>query len=147
MKKNKNVEPSPVFYDFQVYKIEEDHSWKEKIDKEQSIIVVVKNASSTDLDLLNKIFQAVGKDMAAEVCVINISQSLTYKELTLLFDLKKVLVFGIFPKDFGLHINIDIYQTIVFQKVQFLFSDNLQIIANNLPKKKQLWTQLQTMFK
>lgn len=147
MEKNKNIEPSPLFYDFEVYKITEDCSWKEKINKDRSIVVVVKHANSANLNLLNKIFKAVGKDMTAEVCVINTTTDIVYKDLVPLFDLRKVLVFGLSPKDFGLHINIDIYQTIVFQKVQFLFSDNLETIANNLPKKKQLWAQLQAMFK
>lgn len=141
------IEPSAVFYDFDVYKVEEDKSWKEGLTQDRSIVVLLKNASSADLDLLNKIFQAVGKNLAEEVCVINTTITIPYKELTELFELKKVLVFGFTPKEFGLHLNVRIYQTLIFQEVQFLFSDKLEIIANNLAKKKQLWGQLQTMFK
>lgn len=147
MEINKKIEPSAVFYDFEVYKVAEDSTWKEGIVKDKSIVVLLKKANSEDLDLLSKIFQAVGKNLAEEVCVINTTVTVPYKELTELFDLKKVLVFGISPKEFGLHLNIDIYKTLVFQQVQFLFSDALETIASNLPKKKQLWGQLQAMFK
>lgn len=141
------IEPSAVFYDFEVYKVEENKTWKEGLDQNRSIVVVLKDADAADLDLLSKIFQAVGKNLAEDVCVINTTITMSYKELTELFELKKVLVFGFTPKAFGLHLNLSIYQTLVFQEVQFLFSDDLKIIANNLAKKKQLWGQLQAMFK
>jgi hypothetical protein len=141
------VEPSAVFYNFEVYKVEEDRAWKEGLNTDRSIVVLLKEATPENLDLLNKIFQAVGKNLAEEVCVLNTKITIPYKELTELFELKKVLVFGFTPKEFGLHLNVRIYQTLIFQEVQFLFSDDLETIAKNLPKKKQLWGQLQTMFK
>jgi hypothetical protein len=147
MEKTNTIEPSAVFYDFEVYKVAEDNTWKDGLSKDRSIVVLLKDANSENLDLLSKIFQAVGKNLAEEVCIINTIITIPYKELTELFELKKVLIFGFTPKEFGLHLNVDIYQTLIFQKVQFLFSDELEIIANNLPKKKQLWAQLQTMFK
>lgn len=147
MKKNKNIEPSSAFYNFQVYDIEENSTWKEGINSSLSIVVLLKNATTEDLNLLGKIFQAVGRNIEEEVCVINTLTTVSYKELATLFHLEKVLVFGIHPKEFGLHLNIDIYQTFIFQEVQFLFSDTLQVIASNLPKKKLLWAQLQAMFK
>ncbi|CAA6802001.1 MAG: Unknown protein [uncultured Aureispira sp.] len=141
------TEPSGAFYDFEVYKVTEDATWKEGLTKDRSIVVLLKNANSVDLDLLSKIFQAVGTNLAEEVCVINTKITIPYKELTELFELKKVLVFGFTPKEVGLHLNVTIYQTLLFQKVQFLFSDTLETIASNLSKKKQLWGQLQGMFK
>lgn len=141
------MEPSAVFYDFEVYKVQEDSTWKEGLASNRSIVVLLKEANSADLDLLSKIFQAVGKDLAEEVCVINTTITVPYKKLTELFDLKKVLVFGSTPKEFGLHLNLAIYQTAIFQGVQFLFSDRLETIASDLTKKKQLWGQLQAMFK
>jgi len=89
----------------------------------------------------------VGKNLTEEVCVINTSVTIPYKELIKNFNFKKVLIFGIRPQEIGLHLNINIYQTLIFQKVQFLFSDNLEVIANDLPKKKKLWEQLKKMFK
>jgi len=142
-----NIEPSTAFYNFEVYKVTEDDTWKEGLTKDRSIVVLLKDANSVDLDLLSKIFQAVGKNIEEEVCVINTTITIPYKELTELFELKKVLVFGFTPKEVGLHLNVTIYQTLLFQKVQFLFSDTLEIIASNLSKKKQLWGQLQAMFK
>lgn len=147
MEKTNTIEPSAAFYDFEVYKVAEDNTWKDGLTEDRSIVVLLKDANSENLDLLSKIFQAVGKNIAEEVCIINTTITIPYKELTELFDLKKVLIFGFTPKEFGLHLNVGIYQTLTFQKVQFLFSDELEIIANNLPKKKQLWTQLQAMFK
>jgi hypothetical protein len=147
MEINNNIEPSAVFYDFKVYKVQEDSAWEEGLTRDRSIVVLLKGANSADLDLLSKIFQAVGKNLAEEVCVINTTITIPYKKLTELFELKKVLVFGFTPEEFGLHLNVNIYQTLVFQGVQFLFSDELETIASNLPKKKQLWGQLQAMFK
>ena len=147
MKINNTIEPSAVFYDFEVYKVEESATWKKGLSQDRSIVVLLKDANSADLDLLSKIFQAVGKNLAEEVCVINTIITIPYKELTELFDLKKVLVFGFTPKEIGLHLNVAIYQSLIFQEVQFLFSDELETIANDLSKKKQLWGQLQAMFK
>jgi hypothetical protein len=147
MEINNIIEPSDVFYDFEVYKVEENTAWKEGLARDRSIVVLLKEANSADLDLLSKIFQAVGKNLAEEVCVINTIITIPYKELTELFDLKKVLIFGFTPKDIGLHLNVAIYQSLVFQEVQLLFSHELETIANDLSKKKQLWGQLQAMFK
>jgi len=147
MENTTNIEPSAAFYDFEVYQVTENDTWKKGLTVDRSIVVLLKSANSADLDLLSKIFQAVGKNLAEEVCVINTKITIPYKELTELFELKKVLVFGFAPKELGLHLNVKIYQALLFQDVQFLFSDTLEIIANNLAKKKQLWGQLQAMFK
>lgn len=147
METNNRIEPSAVFYDFEVYQVQENATWQEELTQNRSIVVLLKEANLADLELLSKIFQAVGKNLEEEVCVINTAISISYKELIKKNDPTKVLAFGITPKEFGLHLNIATYQTLTFQGVQFLFSEGLETIASDLSKKKQLWGQLQVLFK
>lgn len=147
MKTTEIKEPSADFYNFAIYKIDALENWTEEQKSEASIIVLLRNADRNELNLLAKIFQAVGKDLAKDAFVINQPEIITYKAINTAFNVKKLLVFGIEPKEIGLHLRINAYQATNFQGLELLFSHNLKTIAEDLAKKKQLWGQLQVMFK
>ena len=144
-KNNKN--PSSDFFNFEIYRLPELANLSNNIDPSKSIVVLLKGAEEAEIALLSKIFQAVGKNLETGGCVINDRKLPSYKMINSAINFKKLLVFGIAPKDIGLHLNVKAYQLIPFQDRQLLFSHSLEVITNDLAKKKQLWGQLQLMFK
>jgi hypothetical protein len=144
--KNKN-NPSADFFDFEIYPLSDLKDISKEVDGNKSVVVLLKDANQEEIDLLGKIFKAVGKNLETDGCLLNSSSSPSYKEVTDVIDFKKLLVFGIAPKDIGLHLNVKIYELIPFQHRELLFSHSLKVIMSDLNKKKMLWGQLQLMFK
>ncbi len=144
--KNNNT-PSSDFFNFEIYRLPEWANQSNKVDPSKSILVLLKGAEEAEIALLGKIFQAVGKNLETDGCVINDMEWPSYKTIANASNFKQLLVFGIAPTEIGLHLNVKAYQVIAFQERQLLFSHDLKVIANDLAKKKQLWGQLQLMFK
>lgn len=146
MKKDKkNVNPG--FYKFEIYPHSEQSKINIKGNSNKSIVVILKNASKEDINFLEKVFKAVGKNLETDVFVINDSNLILYKNLIDFVTFEKLLVFGAQPKEIGLHLNIIPYQLVPFQKRTLLFCHSLEVISEDSNKKKQLWEKLQIMFK
>jgi len=143
---NKN-NPSADFFDFEIYPISDLKDISNEAEANKSVVVLLKGASQEEIDLLGKIFKAVGKNLETDGCLLNSTSPPTYKGVTDAIDFQKLLVFGIAPKDIGLHLKVKTYQLIPFQNRQLLFSHSLKVIMSDLNKKKMLWGQLQLMFK
>ncbi|BDS10633.1 hypothetical protein [Aureispira anguillae] len=139
-------DPTADFYNFEIYPLKTSNGWIEQLKDKRSIVVVLNRIIEEDLVLLAKIFQAIGKKMEEEVCLIDGSDGLNYKDLRAVLDLEELLVFGMTPNEMGLHLSISAYQIVEFQNARLLFSHDLNTIANDLSKKKQLWQQLQLLF-
>lgn len=142
-----NYLPNNDFFDFEVYHLPnaKEADYLQKIEK--PIVVWLKNASEDELALLAKIFQAVGKNMEQDACIINEENLPLYKNITANPHVKKVLFFGVNPHEIGLLMQVKGYMIIPFQGKDLLFSHSLKVIGQDVDKKKQLWGQLQGMFK
>jgi hypothetical protein len=58
----------------------------------------------------------------------------------------QVLVFGIPPKQLGLHLQAPAFQPFAFYGTTWLFADALSVLEPDKTKKGMLWTALKTMF-
>lgn len=143
----KDYLPSADFFDFEVYQLADSKESESLRKTEKPVVVFLKNAPAEDLALLSKIFQAVGKNMEQDACLVNSSPLPLYSSITANPQVKKVLFFGVNPLEIGLQLQVKAYELLPFQGKQLLFSHNLGVIAQDLDKKKQLWGQLQAMFK
>lgn len=146
MKHENNMNPTADFFDFEMYNVGNDQKIILEPDATKSIVVLLHQAKKEELELLGKIFQAVGKNILSDAYVINEKEVPSFKTIVQAVEFNKLLVFGLAPQQIGLHVSIGAYQLLHFQNKQILFSHGLTTIATDLNHKKQLWAQLQAMF-
>ncbi len=84
----------------------------------------------------------------ADIAFVNFFQNktITYRELILQFDPKKILLFGVSANELDLPFAIPFFQIQNFQEQIYLISPPLGELQTNKELKKQLWECLQKIF-
>lgn len=139
-------EPNLDFYNFEIYNLKEPNAKANKNRTNKPVVVLLQNLKKEEIIFLRKIFQAVGLDLDKEVSILEYPQYTSYKEIAAEFELQKLVIFGLEPREIGLNLNVKLHQLVEFQEAKILFSYTLDTIANTLAVKKQFWAQLQMMF-
>lgn len=147
MKNNNSNLPTADFFDFETYLLPQDELLSLEQNPSKTILIYLKGAKEEEIQFLGKVLKAVNRDIEKDTYLINDLDTPTLKTINKLVDFTKVLVFGMNPKEIGLHVRINPYQLFSFQDKQFLFSQSLNTIANNVEQKKIFWAQLQLMFR
>lgn len=113
-------------------------------------ILVIVNHDIDDLNsnenvLMNKILEAVGLSIEKVLIVSKpkISINLIWRYLKI----NKCLLFGIKPKNVGLHIDINNYLPTNFNDKILLLSASIEVLQKHPENKKLLWKELQNIFK
>lgn len=145
-KTNDMDEPNLDFYNFEIYNLKEPNAKANKNRTNKPVVVLLQNLKKEEIIFLRKIFQAVGLDLDKEVSILEYPQYTSYKEIAAEFELQKLVIFGLEPREIGLNLNVKLHQLVEFQEAKILFSYTLDTIANTLAVKKQFWAQLQMMF-
>lgn len=144
--------PSKDFFDFDIYNIDKAAVPITELKQQNlSIIVLGEQIGEEELELLYKIMGAIDKQLDRDFVLLNIREEEEVPDFKSLAqaigERKTLLVFGVHPARMGLHIEAKPYQSILFQSHQLLFAHTLTDIAANVNYKKQLWGQLQQLFK
>lgn len=142
--------PTHNFFDYTIYNISESNQKEILPDSSSHNLVLANSATTADLELLQKIMQAVGKDLKKEVLLLNIDTTEAnplFNQLMAKYENNRtLLIFGFLPPQLGLHLQVKPYQTINWQGWTILFAHSLTQITENTHYKKLLWVQLQQLF-
>lgn len=115
------------------------------------LVVIFEEETRTELvPFLTKILGAVQYDLARDAQTIKITNKTVFSLMNLCNHLDKevnqVLFFGQSPKQVGLNLNVQKYQSVVIGGKKILFADDLAVIHDDTELKKALWGSLQAMF-
>lgn len=136
-----------------VYKKTADHETLKSLGNNlKNILIVVSNEEAVhipdnELTLLSSILNAC-KFTVADVAIVNINNhpDAGYKELTVSFNSRYTLLFGIEPAAFGLPMNFPHFQVQSFNNCTYLFSPALSVIETDRDQKRKLWECLKKIF-
>jgi len=137
-------------FDIVAFKSIENIGLDENSSNLKSLIIVLDMTTLTkesDL-LLSKILNAVDHQYPEHTLLLDTS---SFKQIRILdvFDktgLNKLLSFGITPIDIGINLSPRLYTNFDLLGYKFLFSESLDILAENANSKKLLWNGLKQFF-
>ncbi|HPI05231.1 MAG TPA: hypothetical protein PLM41_02550 [Saprospiraceae bacterium] len=112
------------------------------------ILALAESNQSDNTDFLKKVLSAAQLDLERDTLFAEIPES---EPVDMAASLRikpaaQVLVFGIPPKQLGLHLNAPVFQPFAFYGTTWLFADALSVLEPDKTKKGLLWTALKTMF-
>ena len=82
-----------------------------------------------------------------DIALVNFSNNrITYRELTVQLQPKRILLFGISASDLYLPFTIPLFQMQNFQEQIYLICPSVEDLQMNIELKKQLWQSLQKIF-
>ena len=83
-----------------------------------------------------------------DIALVNFfhNKTITYRELIVHLQPKKILIFGIAANDFDLPFTIPFFQIQNFQDQVYMMSPSVEELQMNTELKKQLWACLQKIF-
>lgn len=115
------------------------------------LVVIVKKAdieNSTHKEMLIKLLQAVKCPLpdGVSVMILGENQSINIHILLTHDAMKRIIVFGISPKNMGIFANVRAYMPTLIGEQKWLFSENLDTIYSQKEKKGMLWAALQVFF-
>ncbi|MEO6220291.1 MAG: hypothetical protein ABIO81_07685 [Ginsengibacter sp.] len=120
---------------------------------EKNIAFVINNKqdkylNDRQLKFLSELNSACNLTLA-DIAVININniKVANYNDLSGELKCCKLLCFGVSAADLGLPFNIPLFQTQLFQEIQYMFCPALEQLQDDPAAKKQLWTSLRNIFK
>jgi len=105
----------------------------------------IANLNSNENVLMNKILEAVG--LSLEKVLIVSKPAIDINLIWRYLKINKCLLFGIKPKNVGLHIDINNYLPTNFNDKILLLSDSIEALQKHSENKKLLWKALQNIFK
>jgi hypothetical protein len=142
-----------TYLDYKVFAVSDSSEIKEKLSgkHQKQILIVYLDEKNPDMDaFLSKILSAVKIQLETDCLILKVEDVFNLPSFSLiksLHTLKEVLVFGIKPKDLGLHFEAPQYLITEMSDHKFLFVDSLSVIFNTTERKKALWECLQILFK
>ena len=135
-----------------VIKQEKNAKWKSLGSNDKNILIIVNSNEAVylpdnELTFLTGVLTAC-KLSLADVAIVNLQHypEASYKELTIFFATKIVLLFDIEPAAFGLPMNFPYYQIQVFAGNSFLYAPSLKQLENDRVEKTKLWVCLKRLF-
>jgi DNA polymerase III psi subunit len=140
------------FLDYKIFPItdleQSDYTLGE-IATQRIFIVYLDEARPELVVFLNKITAALQLDIKKDCVVLSVPEVADLPSFSLLSQrnmFEKIIVFGLLPAQFGLHIQSVLYQPFELQQHTFLFADKLSKIESDKNLKSALWTRLQALF-
>lgn len=156
----KNNELSPIIlsslYEDELYSLEKSSSLRKCAslgkNKKHCVILIKETQhiilSKPDLTFLENILKAIQYTLE-DVLIINVNnENLTIKEIQKEHIPEKIILFNILPFEIGIQDkNVHKYEVMELENFNILTADSLQVITQDIDKKKALWISLQRMFK
>lgn len=144
-----NLQANGIF-DFEVFSLNENLASEGLGNNQKGLFVAIAGEETpNDKELLTKMLQAAGFDMAEDTKVfwITTHQPFSFSSLRNGFGFSNALFFGIPPKQAGLKLDAKPYQPLTLNGVSYLFSASLTDILANPTLKRPLWEGMKEMFK
>ncbi len=113
-----------------------------------ALITMSGASDAADESFLEKILSAVKCDLRRDALLIKLTpqKPWSYSALQQKFACKQVLFFGADPVSGGLHLQMELYQPVLFRGQWLLRAQPLSVIATDKQHKAQLWSALQQLF-
>lgn len=136
-----------------IYKIDSDNTVSqndiklEGAHKNQLLIV----ARSIDLTpenrkTLGQILNAIKYNLEDScLLILEENESISINSIAKQYDIKKIISFGISPKDLGFQIAAGAYRMIEMEKLRLVFSHKIGDLNTDKQKKIKLWNTIQTL--
>ena len=119
-------------------------------ENKQHILVAYFDEKNPDMDAyIEKIMSAAKVHLTTDCLLFKYSADKSMPSFSQIIHkntIRKVLLFGISPTDFGLNITPPQYMPFVFNGCTFLFVDKLSVINASPEKRKALWECIKTLF-
>jgi DNA polymerase III psi subunit len=111
------------------------------------VLILTDSISDVEKTLLIKILGAIGTSLE-QVDLIELSKvhSLDYQSFTSQSITQKVISFGVGLGKLNWNILLNLYQPKNVSGVDFILSDELRVLEENINLKKTLWSALKAMF-
>ena len=111
------------------------------------VLILTDSISEVEKELLSKILRAIGTSLdQVDLVELNKVHSLDYQSFTSQNITQKVISFGIGLGKLNWNILLNLYQPKNVLGVDFILSDELRILEENINLKKTLWNALKLMF-
>lgn len=125
-------------------------------DNKRFILIGYKDEQNTEMEAyLQKILSAAQLDLAHDCLVLKSTEGQplpSFAQISHKNTIEKALLFGIFPNDLGLNINVPKgtnadpqYIPFEFRGCTFLFTDKLSDIQPSPHKRKDLWDSIRSL--
>lgn len=137
-------------FDFEVFPLNENLVAEGQGNNQKGVFVAIAGAAvPNDKELLAKMLQAAGFDMAedAKVFWITSQQPFSFSSLRNALGFSNALFFGIPPKQAGLMLNAKPNVPVTLNGVTYLFSASLADIQAKPELKRPLWEGMKAMFR
>jgi DNA polymerase III psi subunit len=144
-----NVQPDGIF-DFEVFPLQENLAFEGLGNNQKGLFVAIAGeAVPNDKELLSKMLQAAGFDMAedAKIFWIGAQQPFSFSSLRNELGFSNALFFGIPPTQAGLMLNVKPYEPLSLNGINYLFAASLAEIQANPALKRPLWEGMKAMFR
>lgn len=149
------------FYDFDIIRqpslsTSEEGSLNDKKSDEATLMVLLLAGDDRQAFLFNVLKAAGYTAPEKEVVFVELASTHTALDLATLLlrqskKLKKVMIFGLSPKQLGLHFNVGLYVPVEVNNYTFLLADDLSVIRDekstgNTKKAGALWNSVKAAF-
>ncbi len=140
------------FFDDLIYKTLDLHQNDINLSEgfaQKKVFVATPTALNTqEADFLAQIFKAVKIEMSEWVAFgdAKMLEGLSWSSLERSSNFEQLIFFGTLPQDFGLQIQLPLYQPRIFEHKTLLRGDTLSTIQKDTQKKRLLWGALQQIF-
>jgi hypothetical protein len=116
-------------------------------DVKSSVIIVCEKAAYNDntASMLTAIIKAIQFDIEKDCRIIKADGNIDLSSLVHT-PYQYLLVFGFAPENIGFQISPLLYHPLKFDQMTAVFSDGLDVLANDKLKKAKLWSTLQSIF-
>ncbi|MCF8247666.1 MAG: hypothetical protein K9J37_21530 [Saprospiraceae bacterium] len=144
-----NSQASGIF-DFEVFPLNDNLALEGQGNNQKGLFVAIAGAETpNDKELLTKMLQAAGFDMAEDTKVfwITTQQPFSFSSLRNELGFSNALFFGIAPKQAGLMLDAKPNQPLTLSGVTYLFTASLTDILANPTLKRPLWEGMKEMFR
>lgn len=114
----------------------------------ENLVIVnheIADLSSSENVLMKKILEAVG--LSLEKVLIISKPAININLIWRYLNISRCLMFGVNPKNLGLHIDINNYLPTNFNNKILLLSPSIEALQKHPENKKLLWKALQAVFK
>jgi hypothetical protein len=141
-----------TFFDYKIIRLPEleEFSFLLKGENKKNILILYQDDMWEDsLDYLQKILKATGLDLNEDTIFYNPKSADALPTLNQIADkhpIHKIILFGIHPKQVGIHADIKAYTISPFYGFQFLVAERLSAIKSSKEHREALWNELKTFF-
>ena len=115
----------------------------------KKMLILIKQGQLTDNNKskLSAIASAIKHDLSSDTWIIESDNRLHLHNFVINNGVKYVISFGLDPLELSLHMDAYVpYYFYSLENYKLLFSDPLEIMLNDVNKKKALWKTLQATF-